>query len=339
MNRERATHEFGQYPTPVERLEALSTATTALWVKRDDLSHPLYGGSKVRKLEPILTDAQRRGATRIVTLGAVGSHHVLATGVFGKLAGFSVEAVVMPQPQSAHVLDTARASIGQKVKLIPAATYREAAREISMRAAEGAYAIAAGGSSSLGTQGIVRAAAELEEQVLAGLIPEPDLLVVPLGSGGTAAGLAAGLVHTRLRTRVLAVAVAEPIMVFAKRAQTLATELVAHSSRAAVAARLEITQHYLGEGYGHPTVASEHASREAASAGLALDDTYTAKAFAAALDRVALGRERVVVFWNTLSSAPIAPLLVGAPAEHELPAELRRLAHARSHPQPEPQRP
>ncbi|HYQ43424.1 MAG TPA: pyridoxal-phosphate dependent enzyme [Polyangiaceae bacterium] len=332
MDRERAAHEFGTYPTPVECLEQLSTAAATLWVKRDDLTSRLYGGSKVRKLGPLLADAQSCGATRLVTLGTVGSHHVLATGVFGKLAGFSVEAIVMPRPQSPHVLQTARASIGQKVRLIPATTYREASRELARRAGEGAYPIAPGGSNLLGTQGVLAAAAELEKQVRSGLLPEPDLLVLPLGSGGTAAGLAAGLIHTQLRTRVLAVAVAEPSRVFAHKAYALAAELVEHTSRAAVAARLEVTTHYLGEGYGQPTVEGEQAAREAARCGLALDDTYTAKAFAAALDRVALGRERVVLFWNTHSSAALAPLLVDAPEEHELPAALRRLAHAPGQP-------
>src|SRR6478609_3895286 len=103
--------DFGTYPTPVACLEQLSTAATTLGVKRDDLTNPVYGGSKVRKLGPLLEDAKSRGATTVVTIGAVGSHHVLATGVFGKRAGFSVEAVVLRQPQSPHVLETVRASI------------------------------------------------------------------------------------------------------------------------------------------------------------------------------------------------------------------------------------
>ena len=72
---------FGTYPTPVALLEPLSSARTSLWVKRDDLTHPVYGGSKIRKLEPLLAEAVRQGARQVVTVGALGSHHVLATGV------------------------------------------------------------------------------------------------------------------------------------------------------------------------------------------------------------------------------------------------------------------
>src|SRR5438105_4863257 len=60
---------LGTYPTPVEQLRSLSTASTALWVKRDDLTHPTYGGNKLRKLEYLLSDARERHATQVVTVG------------------------------------------------------------------------------------------------------------------------------------------------------------------------------------------------------------------------------------------------------------------------------
>src|SRR6187399_770218 len=167
--------DFGTYPTPVDCLERLSTSKTTLWVKRDDLTNRVYGGSKVRKLGPLLDDARSRRATKLVTVGGVGSHHVLATGVFGRIAGFEVEALVLPQPQSPHVLATVRASIGQGVALVPATSYAEAARQLTVRAAAGAYAIPAGGSNLLGTLGMLAAAIELSEQVRAGVLPEPDL--------------------------------------------------------------------------------------------------------------------------------------------------------------------
>ena len=55
----------------------------ALWVKRDDRSSELYGGNKVRKLELLLGAARDAGKSRVVTLGAVGSHQVVATAIYG----------------------------------------------------------------------------------------------------------------------------------------------------------------------------------------------------------------------------------------------------------------
>jgi hypothetical protein len=58
---------------------------------------------------------------------------------------------------------------------------------------------------------------------------------------------------------------------------------------------------------------------------LVLEPTYTAKAFAAALDRVAHGGYKRILFWHTFSGAPLAPLLEQAPAEGDLPGDLRAL--------------
>jgi 1-aminocyclopropane-1-carboxylate deaminase/D-cysteine desulfhydrase-like pyridoxal-dependent ACC family enzyme len=318
--------EFGTFPTRVEHLSALSTATTSLWIKRDDLSDATYGGNKVRKLRHLLADARERGATRVVTLGGVGSHHVLATGIFGKLAGLRVDAALLGQPRSAHVLETLRASAAQGIGLFPADSYREAAGLLSAWAANGAYVIPAGGSNRIGTLGVIEAARELAAQVRGGDLPEPDLIVVPLGSGGTAAGLLAGVARAGLASRVLAVAVAQPAELFAAKTRALARALVEPEDWPRVQSHLEIDTHYLGDGYGHASAAGAHAAQQAATLALSLDDTYTAKAFAAALARVALGRERTILYWQTLSSAPMAPLLRDAPEEHELDPAVRALA-------------
>ena len=58
-----------------------------------------------------------------------------------------------------------------------------------------------GGSTALGTLGHVNAALELADQVEAGELPLPGRVVVPLGSGGTAAGLALGFAMAGLDTR------------------------------------------------------------------------------------------------------------------------------------------
>ena len=317
--------EFGSYPTPVARLALLSTAASALWIKRDDLTSPIYGGNKVRKLGRLLDDARQRGASRVVTVGAVGSHHVLATAIFGAALGIRVDAVLLPRPASDGVLTALRATVAQGARLFPAESYAEAKQRLHAWAAERAYVIPAGGSNRLGTLGIVDAAAELALQVRAGALPEPDLIVVPLGSGGTVAGLLAGLENTELRSRVLAVTVAEPAKVFEQGARSLAKSLLVESRRERALERLEIERRYLGAGYGVPSAEGAHASREAARVGIALDATYTGKAFAAALARVALGRERTILYWQTLSSAALAPLLRGAPHESELEPSLRRL--------------
>jgi hypothetical protein len=149
-----------------------------------------------------------------------------------------------------------------------------------------------------------------------------------VGSGGTAAGLAAGLATTRLKSRVLGVVVATPA--FAVRALTYALARgcarragVARASEATD--RLDLTTRYLGDGYGEPTPAGDRATALARDVGLTLDDTYTAKSFAAALEAAAGRRAGAVLYWHTLSSAPAAPLLGADTQSPGVPLRLRRL--------------
>ncbi|HEY1586869.1 MAG TPA: hypothetical protein VGH63_14345, partial [Polyangia bacterium] len=114
---------LGRFPTRVARVDGLVPPSVELWVKHDDESGTAYGGNKVRKLEFILGEARARGAARLVTLGAIGSHHVLATAIYGKQAGFAVDAVVFPQPLTDHVREQMLADVAAGATLHPTHGY------------------------------------------------------------------------------------------------------------------------------------------------------------------------------------------------------------------------
>jgi D-cysteine desulfhydrase len=326
---------LAETPTPVERIASLGSGSSELWVKRDDRTHAVYGGNKVRKLEALLGDASARGARRLVTVGAVGSHHVLATTYFGKRAGFDVEAVLVPQPRTEHVVEVLRADLALGLRAYPvgswgAAPWAVAARAFAAGPAAGkARVIPVGGSSVLGSMPYVEAGLELGHQVRAGELPEPDVCVVAVGSGGTAGGLAAGFAAAGLRTTVVGVCVSTP---------PWALELLTrHFARACARRRgvpranlprlrLVIDRRFLGAGYAYPTPEGAEAARIAEEhAHLPLDPTYTSKTFACALWFVRARRARHVLYWHTLSSAPMVPLLEDAPREDEIPPALRAL--------------
>ena len=100
---------LGSYPTPVEPID------DRLWVKRDDLTSAVYGGNKVRKLELFFAAARAEGKSRLLTLGAAGSHQVLATALFGAQNGFEVEAVLVPQPASEHGKENLRTALAYEI--------------------------------------------------------------------------------------------------------------------------------------------------------------------------------------------------------------------------------
>lgn len=313
---------IGVYPTPVERLEKLG-----MWVKRDDLTSPIYGGNKVRKLERLIPEAIARGKKRIITVGAVGSHHVLATAVFAGRAGIAVEASVVPQPRTDHVVENVRADLAAGATLRPARTYVGAGISMALHMRPGTYLVPMGGSNVTGSLGYVDAAKELVAQIAAGELPSPDAIVVTVGSGGTAAGIVAGLALLGVKTTVIGVVVAAPVWFvrFWTRRLVRATYAAAGGTdaRALASVPLELVTSQLGKGYGEPTDAARRALEVGASDGLELDLTYTAKCFAGALECVQSARFKNVLYWHTLSSAPMEPLLENA--ADKVPAEIERL--------------
>lgn len=314
---------IGEYPTPVTRYRE------DLWIKRDDLTAALYGGNKVRKLERLLVAAKEAGKTELLTVGAVGSHHVLATTLFGRRAGFRVTAVLLPQPRTEHVVANLRAGLAAGLRAVPARSYGEAVVRMAMlrRRAEGrAYVIPPGGSNVVGTLGFVDAGQELAGQVAAGDLPEPGRVVVALGSGGTAAGLAVAFARAGLRTQVVGVAVAKPPWLLGLAARRLAYQVGAHlgGPRLGRAAQRHLTMDgsAVGAGYGVATAAGHAACIVARSIPITLDDTYTAKAFACAM-ATASAAVGPVLFWHTLSAEQ--PSLRDAPEERHLALPLQRL--------------
>lgn len=315
-------------PTPLQHHEALGQAAGGeLWVKRDDLTNPLYGGNKVRKLERLLGEAKAQGADTLITTGAAGSHHVLATTIFGKKHGFGVHAVLVPQPSSEHVTLDLRAMIASgceihPVKIFSAVPAAMAALNASLRLrGKRPYMIGPGGSAGAGLLGYVEAGLELAQQMLDARLPEPDAIVVPLGSGGTLAGLAVGLAAAGVMTKIHAVRVT-PKVIISRAVLSAQIRSVIDRLRTAddrfprvltpATDLCVIDEGELGDGYGLPTPSGRDAMRLAREHGLTLDATYTAKTFAAVLRMMRTTAMKRVIYIHTLSSSPMEPLLVGA---------------------------
>lgn len=327
-------------PTLLERADRFASAAPGeLWIKRDDLTHPVYGGNKVRKLERLLGEALAQGADTLVTTGAAGSHHVLATALHGKKLGFQVHALLVPQAASEHVTLDLRAMLGTGAELHAVPFYAAVPAALAALVAKlrfqgrKPYVIAPGGSDGVGILGYVEAGLELGQQMLEGRVPEPDRIVVALGSGGTLAGLAIGLAAAGVVVPIHAVRVTPPVVVsraFLTAQIRLTVERLRQSDPRFPKIQDTATELYtvdddeLGEGYGLATTAGREAMRLGETRGLVLDATYTGKTMAAALKLLRSERAQRVLYVHTLSSAPLAPLVEGAPPiPHRLDSLLR----------------
>ena len=287
---------LGRYPTPCEPLRI----GTDLWIKRDDLGGDPIGGNKLRSLETLL-GAVRPGDL-VATMGPQGSNHALATALYARRLGARPVIVAWwhaLSPSAADVWNATRAFAqcwSMPMIAVPAAV---AAARLS-----GARWIPAGGSSPLGALGHVSAGLELAAQIEAGVLPSVTAVVVPLGSGGTTAGLALGLALAGTSTEVVAVRVAPRIVANVRRVRALA-----HGAHRIIAKfggppmpplRIRIVHDFYGGAYGRRTPEGDRAAdRMRAEHGLSLDPTYSAKAFAAAL---ALRTGGPVLFWNTFDA-------------------------------------
>ena len=328
---------LGNWPTPVESAHdfARENGLNSLWIKREDLSHPLAGGNKVRGLEFLLADARGRGSKSILTLSSVGSHHICKTAWHARQINLDSTAIVVPQPPQPYVAANLCSELASGTQLIPASFLTALPRLIAawMRLKAGGRAplyIAPGGTSPLACIGHVNAAFELREQIDAGLMPAPDFLYVPMGSLGTAAGLSLGCALTGLKTTIVGVAVSFRWYCTPGRCRRIAFRtLRLLRSHAAVPYaspnEIRVVNSVLGSGYAEVTEGGrEWAGKWQATGGPRLDTTYAAKALHGAMEFIRDNRlqEKVHLFWHTYHEMP-AP---GDPAAlaAELPPALRK---------------
>ncbi len=307
--------ELTSGPTPIERSAALEAqlGLESLAIKRDDLANPAYGGGKVRKLETLLAEAERQGAKRLVTFGSVGSHHALATAVHGRERGLDVELLLLPEPPSAHVRETLRRTLlsGARASLAP--SMKSALGRAAELEREGdTFVIPVGGTSPLANVGFVAAGFELAAQLASSGAEPPERVYIPLGTNGSAAGLALGLRAAGLDCRVVGVRASSPTTsseahVREAIASTAALLRSYDETFPEVDAGVDIDGAELGRGYALPTTRAKRAVDRASDAGLALETTYTAKAFAALCRDAEHGKVKRALFWLTHDARPGPP--------------------------------
>jgi L-cysteate sulfo-lyase len=289
--------ELVEQPTPIQRLTRLEQALGCrdcppIYVKRDDLMGVGGGGNKLRKLEFLIGEALDQGCDTFITTGARQSNHARLTAAAAARAGLACELVLtdtVAREDEAYLrngnvlLDDL---FGATVVRRPGGTdalgcaYERAAE----LAAGGhrAYVVGSGGSSLLGCLGYAVCADEiLMQEKAAGL--RFARIVVPNGSSGTHAGLAAGLKAAGDQpSRVQSFTVLAPIDTAREVTVRLATQTLAllDPDNAFADGDIVVSDGQLGEGYGVPTAAMFEAVRLVArSEGLLLDPVYGGKAF------------------------------------------------------------
>jgi D-cysteine desulfhydrase family pyridoxal phosphate-dependent enzyme len=276
-----------------------------LWVKRDDCTGLAGGGNKARKLEYLCADALAQGCDTLVTGGGRQSNHVRMTAAAANRLGLACTIVLAGDPPSHptgnvvldHLLGPEIVWAGELDYYGTESAIVEAGARLSSEGRR-PYCMPVGGASVVGALAYVAAAREMAGQLDDRVGPDV-LVVVADGSGGTHAGLVAGLGD---HERVLGVDVGtRPDL--DDQVPAKAGDVARTAGLGEPAGRCRIDHGRFGDGYGARTPECREALDLAARLeGLILDPVYTGKAMAglvAACRDGTIAAEQPVVFLHT----------------------------------------
>src|SRR6478672_8422500 len=299
-------------PSPLQHLPRFSAAIGGradVWIKREDLLPLAFGGNKLRNLELLVGAALAEGADTLITSGRRWSNHCRLTAAAGAKAGLAVHLVLTGPPLPAgeegpnqrldELLGATVHVTATDDRAERAAIVERVANEV--RSAGGRpFVVGVGGTGPVGAAGQVLAGLELADQLAAAGVGEATV-VLPSATGGTQAGLLAGLALAAPPTRpVLGIAVAAPSVDLRPTILALLVGLAPLTGATVEPEAVVLVDDQLGDGYGRRTPAADEATRLVArTEGILVDPIYTAKALAGLVARVRDGRlQGPVVFWH-----------------------------------------
>jgi len=291
------------HPSPLQPLPRFCDALggrAEIWIKREDLLPLAFGGNKLRNLEFLVGAALADGADTLITSGRRWSNHARLTAAAGARAGVAVHLVLSGPPLDPPGPGVRLAqSFGATIHQLATADRDEREAKVAEIAddvtARGGspYVIGVGGTGAVGAYGQLLAGQEVvaqADEIELGI----DRVVLATATGGTQAGLLAGLPPA---TRVTGIVVARTADELRPVIARTVTELGARIDPADI----ELDERFMGGGYGRPTAAAREAGDLLArTEAILVDPIYTAKALAGLLGGVRSGvwDSEQIVFWH-----------------------------------------
>ncbi len=243
---QRLDSQFASSPLQQIVEAELTRQRLELWVKRDDLLHPIISGNKWRKLKYILNHALLLGADTIVSMGGAYSNHLHALAFAGKALGVKTVGFIRgekPARFSPTLLDLQE--WGMALRFVSRSEYRQLraykTHDSLPHLAPGQYWLPEGGATEFALQGVAEIIDEIDQAF--------DVLVVACGTGTTLAGLIAA---APLETQLLGIAALKGAEYLTLEVQQLLKQ--AHSE----VCHWQILHHYHGGGFAKSTPALDH---------------------------------------------------------------------------------
>jgi len=180
--------------TTIEELKSqiFEQSGVRLLIKREDQNHPFVSGNKWWKLKNNLEEAVKNGRTTLLTFGGAYSNHIYATAAAAHELGLNSIGIIRGEETLPlnPTLSFAKAR-GMQLHYVSREAYRNKTESSFIEQLHSQfgdfYLIPEGGTNELAVKGCAEFATQLSSEV------DFDYLCLPVGTGGTIAGLAEGL--------------------------------------------------------------------------------------------------------------------------------------------------
>lgn len=195
-----------QQPSPLQKIDETLFSHSRLWVKRDDLLHPIISGNKWRKLQVTLAKSILNNHKHVISFGGGHSNHLHALSYACKALQLRCTCLIRGNYQNniTPTIDDLQ-QWGSEVVYVSKQDYMQRydakyAHQICQHYGADTV-IPEGGSSHDGIIGVASLFDELRAQGL------PEVIVLPVGSAGTLAGLLKRIYDTKANPRVIGISV------------------------------------------------------------------------------------------------------------------------------------
>ena len=239
-----------------------------VFVKRDDLIHPLISGNKWRKLKYILKKAVAENKTHLVTFGGAYSNHLLATSAAAAQFGLKSTGIVRGEMVNNDILFLCKLH-GMELQFVDRASYQDKPALFNKYFLNDpdAFFINEGGASAEGAKGCSEIIGELPQIY--------DHVFCASGTGTTVAGIINGINELNLKTQINSV----PIL---KNGSFLENEIELFLNKKHPFT-LHTDYHFGGYAKTTPELIS-FIKQFIADTGMLIDPVYTGKLFYAIFD-------------------------------------------------------
>ena len=266
-----------QLPSPITQIFSplFTSKQLQVFIKRDDLIHPIISGNKWRKLKYNLQQAQRAQQNTLLTFGGAWSNHIHATAALGHYLGLQTIGIIRAdaaQPLTAMLQDAQH--WGMQLAFTTREHYRQKTQTNFINGLRQQYGdfylIPEGGSNTLGMQGCAEIIDELTESY--------DVICIECGTGTTLAGVICG---NKNQTQILGFSVLKGADLLSQEVQTMLNNAHCHYNN------WQINNDYHFGGYAKTTpVLFEFMASFKRDHGVQLEPVYSGKMFYGLLDLI-----------------------------------------------------